>query len=991
MHDNYRSYQYLKGWSISFQKLLFFGSFLLLSFAYTPSSKAQGSITIDHKTQRFVGDVSELDKSKFMNAHIWFGNNLDDPEFTNFKNRYDIDSEYKGSRRFWNPMYFVDNDEAGTIPPVADRFDGVRQVTNDVATGTASLLMHNEGVDYTVVDISQRSLDVAAYVAQSFKDQWNDVPRFYEPFNEPMIKAATFYPQAGNTAQSDIIITKMCEFHRDMGRAIHALPELANMQMVGYASAFPQFENNDFTLWNKRFKKFIDIAGEDVDVFSVHLYDGTGVNNSGGRRSGSNSEAIMDLIEAYSFERLNEVKPLAITEYGRLVVNQPGWPGAGVSNYEPVENAQAVRSQLHMVMSFIERGDDILYSVPFSTGKSNPYMDQYSRAGLWVQNDDGTFELTERRFFFEIWKDVKGKRVRINSTNIDVQTQAFVDGRQLYVMLNNLNDLTQSVNLDMVDVTGLQNVQIKRLKTFVNGVPALTTSTVTSAPASLNIDYAETIVLTYNFNSAINFTNSIFSKKYYATSTLKPITANQNLSYIINGVETGQGQATLRLGVGRDLGANLSPEVRINGSVVNYGGDVIRGYDQSTRSSFFGTLEIPVEMSLLNAGRNTVNVRFPDGGGHVSSAILQVQLLASPIATESISLVNFPASTEPADTYTFDVSYAAAQNSDIVVAIYENGAWVGAKTETVSAGVGTIPVTVNPASTPTSNTTYEVRAILRDVGRDHTTNRVTDIQPNLAIVVQTPFGGVARSIPGQVQAEDYDNGGRGISYFDNTVTNDGGNYRSNGVDIQPTGDGTGTYNVGWMSAGEWLEYTVNIASTQSYDFFFRVASQTGAGQYRVLLDGTELIGVQNVPNTGGWQTYATSRIQSVNLTAGLHVIRFEVVSNGMNLNFWAAWAGTSNARTTEVINEGESLHETHLSGIYPNPLSVSHEALTIVPDDLDTPYTLTITDMLGRVVVTNEQVIGSHNLSRSLFSETGIYIVRTFNGDISSFTKLIIE
>ena len=86
---------------------------------------------------------------------------------------------------------------------------------------------------------------------------------------------------------------------------------------VGIWSIFLHFQ-----LWKSRYKKFIDIAGRDIDFYTVHLYDGSGVNNKVGRRSGANSEAILDIIEAYSYKALGEVKPYAITEYGRLVPDQ---------------------------------------------------------------------------------------------------------------------------------------------------------------------------------------------------------------------------------------------------------------------------------------------------------------------------------------------------------------------------------------------------------------------------------------------------------------------------------------------------------------------------------------------------------------------------------------------------------------------------------------------------------------------------------------------
>ena len=174
------------------------------------------------------------------------------------------------------------------------------------------------------------------------------------------------------------------------------------MKVMGFASAYPEFENNDFDLWTTRYQQFIDVAGADVDVFSLHLYDGSGINNSGGRRSGSNSEAILDIIETYSFKKFNKVKPLAITEFGRLVPNQTGWAaGNGVSNYEPVENSQAVRSQIHLVMNFMEREDHMELVIPFNVNTRNKNS-QYSKSSIWVNNASGQPELTQRIYYYDV-------------------------------------------------------------------------------------------------------------------------------------------------------------------------------------------------------------------------------------------------------------------------------------------------------------------------------------------------------------------------------------------------------------------------------------------------------------------------------------------------------------------------------------------------------------------------------------------------------------
>jgi probable HAF family extracellular repeat protein len=154
---------------------------------------------------------------------------------------------------------------------------------------------------------------------------------------------------------------------------------------------------------------------------------------------------------------------------------------------------------------------------------------------------------------------------------------------------------------------------------------------------------------------------------------------------------------------------------------------------------------------------------------------------------------------------------------------------------------------------------------------------------------QWPYGNSARQIPGTIQAEDFDEGGEGAAYHDVSPGNDGNTYRSSDVDVQPTGDAGGGYNVGWTSAGEWLEYTTNVATTGTYTLEARVASPGAGGSFHIELDGTNKTGTMTVPDTGGWQTWTTVS-KSIVLEAGLHILRVSVDGNGSsgafgNLNY----------------------------------------------------------------------------------------------------------
>jgi hypothetical protein len=151
-------------------------------------------------------------------------------------------------------------------------------------------------------------------------------------------------------------------------------------------------------------------------------------------------------------------------------------------------------------------------------------------------------------------------------------------------------------------------------------------------------------------------------------------------------------------------------------------------------------------------------------------------------------------------------------------------------------------------------------------------------------------------VPGTIQAEDYDRGGEGLAFHDTTAGNNGNLHRSDDVDIQASGDGGGGYNIGWTAAGEWLEYTVAVATAGTYDVGLRVAA-TAARTMHVEVDGVAQGGTLAIPNTGAYQTYTTV-VTAVSLAAGEHVVRVVFDSGSVNFNwisFTAQGGGPGNA------------------------------------------------------------------------------------------------
>jgi hypothetical protein len=142
------------------------------------------------------------------------------------------------------------------------------------------------------------------------------------------------------------------------------------------------------------------------------------------------------------------------------------------------------------------------------------------------------------------------------------------------------------------------------------------------------------------------------------------------------------------------------------------------------------------------------------------------------------------------------------------------------------------------------------------------------------------FAGAAQALPGLIQAENFDEGGSGVAYVDTTSGNSGGQHRATDVDIEPTTDAGGGYNVGWMFAGESLAYTVNVSAPGTYTLDVRVASDGAGGSFHIEVNGVDVTGPLVIPDTGGWQSWTTVRRSGVSLAAGQQVWRLVMDSNG---------------------------------------------------------------------------------------------------------------
>ncbi len=136
-----------------------------------------------------------------------------------------------------------------------------------------------------------------------------------------------------------------------------------------------------------------------------------------------------------------------------------------------------------------------------------------------------------------------------------------------------------------------------------------------------------------------------------------------------------------------------------------------------------------------------------------------------------------------------------------------------------------------------------------------------------------------------IPAEDYDMGGQGAAFNDTTPTvNTGGAYRNNAkhgaVDLRRIDNTTNGYRLSETFAGEWVEYTIDVAQAGNYKVDFRLSQTNPNGRVRIAVDGASL-GAVDVPDTNSFSVF-TTRSRTIGLTAGKHVLRLTMDRAGTN-------------------------------------------------------------------------------------------------------------
>ncbi len=222
---------------------------------------------------------------------------------------------------------------------------------------------------------------------------------------------------------------------------------------------------------------------------------------------------------------------------------------------------------------------------------------------------------------------------------------------------------------------------------------------------------------------------------------------------------------------------------------------------------------------------------------------------------------------------------------------------------------------------------------------------------------RTPY---THLLPGKIEAEDFE--------------------VNNGLALEDCSDVNGGKNIGYASAGDYLDYRVRVSRTGYYNLNYRVATQHSDAELIFLVgDGINFTALDTISfeSTGGWQNWE-SQSRLVRLEAGYQFIRLEVKQGEQNLNWFEL----------EFVTSSPIQFEESSVRIWPNPAS-DQVAIDLGVGGIEEKRISLFT--MGGNIIKNISIrqAGSYNLElRDI--KAGCYLLTISDKNGSRFSKLIV-
>ena len=468
--------------------------------------------------------------------------------------------------------------------------------------------------------------------------------RFHiELINEPDLHLAGVFGGPGAASALRAASQELGRYHRDIAQMIKA--EFSSASIGGPSLAITNFSSNNFLRWNSTVEPFIDIAGTDLDYYSIHPYERYDVQANGTvRRAVDQSPGRINSQIDMMLNRQEQVHgnrlPISITEYSSFNrgINGDSSNGNFGSYDRDIQQWDQSRNLREQLLLYINRPDAILNAVPFVFARhfrnDIPTRDEDDNV-LYERDATGDFVETILGNTMRMYAPVNGEYLSVHGSNDDLQVAAFRDGDLIYLLLNNLLDSAHPVDLNLLlgDAGAVAFAQASRVFRIGSiGNLFIENQDVTNTFENLVLNPKEGMVITFNLENESGFSQTLFEETYFGDQIavqLNDGSPGRSPEVTIDAQVAGAIGARLRVGYSRPVGVDAF-SVSINGNTISVPG-VTRGIDDEEFGLIDDDLisrEFNVPLGYLNDGENLLRFNF-NGGGFLSSTAL---IVTTPVA-----------------------------------------------------------------------------------------------------------------------------------------------------------------------------------------------------------------------------------------------------------------------------------------------------------------------------------------------------------------------
>ena len=376
-----------------------------------------------------------------------------------------------------------------------------------------------------------------------------------------------------------------------------------------------------------------------MDFYSFHSYDyfdWTDGDFRGRIQSGLPLEGTLDLLQNYAVNAIGREVDVVISEQGGYINVQPKGMYDGellaaeiAKEHFPEETWENelkkrsivcfvhVSSILANTMTFMEHPHTVQKSVPFLLPNTWNWDPKYY-AGLYVPEnytDESKWVETHMIDFYKFFRGVDGRRVKVQSSDPDLQVRAFVDGSTLYLAVNN-----QSWRPETVDLHGIASdrVEVRRFGRNEDFTAYYVEEEV-ETPESLTLQGREAVMLVADLGRDIQQKSLVDEIVCYGDRVTVPLKEAEFKIKVP--VDKELDYAILRVGLTRTSGLSHEPIITLNGKPLDV--PLEDCADRLDKGEYATTKMVSLNLADL-LPENTVSVHFPDGeDGSVGSAVIR--------------------------------------------------------------------------------------------------------------------------------------------------------------------------------------------------------------------------------------------------------------------------------------------------------------------------------------------------------------------------------